>query len=134
MRSTRWQSTSPVRGCSKAQKVELVAVGHRGLHGGPIYERPVLVDPKVLRISSGMCRSAAASAEQPDADLNVAGAQTGSAAGSTWVNAERQSCHLYTGGERHRPRHRPRGCASGCNIMLNGSCEPAAIEHRRPQI
>jgi NAD(P)-dependent dehydrogenase (short-subunit alcohol dehydrogenase family) len=23
---------------------------------------------------------------------------------------------------------------AGCNIMLNGFCEPAAIEHRRPQI
>ena len=32
----------------ETQKVELVAVGHRGLHGGPIYERPVLVDAKVL--------------------------------------------------------------------------------------
>ena len=30
------------------QKVEFVAVGHRVVHGGPDYDRPVLVDAKVL--------------------------------------------------------------------------------------
>ena len=31
-----------------AQAIELVAVGHRVVHGGPDYDRPVLVDPDVL--------------------------------------------------------------------------------------
>jgi acetate kinase len=32
----------------ETQKVELVAVGHRVVHGGPEYDRPVLLDEKVL--------------------------------------------------------------------------------------
>jgi acetate kinase len=32
----------------ETQKVELAAVGHRVVHGGPDYDRPVLVDEKVL--------------------------------------------------------------------------------------
>jgi acetate kinase len=32
----------------ESQKVNLVAVGHRVVHGGPDYDRPVLVDDKVL--------------------------------------------------------------------------------------
>jgi len=32
----------------ETQKVELVAVGHRVVHGGPDYDRPVLIDVKVL--------------------------------------------------------------------------------------
>ena len=31
-------------GCGKRQTVELVAVGHRVVHGGPDYDRPVVVD------------------------------------------------------------------------------------------
>jgi acetate kinase len=33
----------------ETQKAELVAVGHRVVHGGPEYERPVLVDAEVLK-------------------------------------------------------------------------------------
>src|SRR5947208_15363319 len=32
----------------ETQKVQLVAVGHRVVHGGPDYDRPVLVDEEVL--------------------------------------------------------------------------------------
>jgi acetate kinase len=32
----------------ETQKVDLVAVGHRVVHGGPDYDRPVLIDAKVL--------------------------------------------------------------------------------------
>jgi len=32
----------------ESQKVDLVAVGHRVVHGGPDYDRPVLIDHKVL--------------------------------------------------------------------------------------
>jgi acetate kinase len=32
----------------ETQKVELVAVGHRVVHGGPDSDRPVLVDARVL--------------------------------------------------------------------------------------
>jgi acetate kinase len=31
-----------------AQKVELVAVGHRIVHGGPEYDRPILIDAEIL--------------------------------------------------------------------------------------
>jgi acetate kinase len=32
----------------KSQKIEPIAVGHRVVHGGPDYDRPVLVDGKIL--------------------------------------------------------------------------------------
>ena len=32
----------------ETQKVELVAVGHRVVHGGPDYDRPIVVDANVL--------------------------------------------------------------------------------------
>jgi acetate kinase len=32
----------------ETQKVDLLAVGHRVVHGGPLYDRPVVVDRKVL--------------------------------------------------------------------------------------
>ena len=36
------------RGCAKPRKLSRVAVGHRVVHGGPKYDRPVLVDATVL--------------------------------------------------------------------------------------
>jgi hypothetical protein len=38
------------------QNLEPVAVGHRVVHSGPDYDRPVLIDSKVLTASNATCR------------------------------------------------------------------------------
>ena len=42
----------------ETQKLEPIAVGHRVVHGGPKYDRPVLVDQRRCSVTSNaMCRS-----------------------------------------------------------------------------
>jgi acetate kinase len=38
----------------ETQSFNLVAVGHRVVHGGPNYDRPVVVDEKLVAISSDL--------------------------------------------------------------------------------
>ena len=38
----------PAPGCRSEQKLNFVAIGHRVVHGGPQYDRPTLVNDKVL--------------------------------------------------------------------------------------
>ena len=53
----------------ETQNLEPVAVGHRVVHGGPHYDRPVLVDERGADASRTLCLAgAAAPAEQPRAD------------------------------------------------------------------
>ena len=62
-------SPSGQRGCARGRSSSLVAVGHRVVHGGPSYDRPVLVDAGGARGSRAIrLTRTAASAQQPCAD------------------------------------------------------------------
>ena len=62
----------PAAWLRETQKFDLIAVGHRVVHGGPDYDRPVLVDDEVLaRPRALRPAGAAAPAEQPGADPRV---------------------------------------------------------------
>ena len=41
-------SDEPAPGCARRRRSISIAVGHRVVHGGPEYDRPVLVDDEVL--------------------------------------------------------------------------------------
>ena len=64
------------------QKFDLVAVGHRVVHGGPEYSQPIRVDREVLDAARAIhVAGAVAPAEQSRADPNAAGKPSGAAAG-----------------------------------------------------
>ena len=48
LRTCPTRSTRPARGCSETQQFNLVAAGHRVVHGGPDYAGPVLINERVL--------------------------------------------------------------------------------------
>jgi acetate kinase len=66
----------------ESQAVESVAVGHRVVHGGPEYDRPVVVDPDVLaRLERYSIACASPSAQQPSAYSVASDPSTGTGSG-----------------------------------------------------